>query len=196
MRTDSALLALAAALVRVHAHDHAHARRDADAANPLANTNPTAVPIASFKSGIVYDLTTAPFATQTLGAVPTYMPSGVPGLADGSSLSVLDAREAMLMLCAVTNVWSGSPQYPTPDVPPDVTHPLVQQWIAEVKATGVQIANLSLTDATAGCGGANAAAAADPSRCWWTCGGACRMRLLRANGTGLNPLQAARAART
>ena len=45
----------------------------------------------------------------------------------------------------------------------------MQQWIAEVAASGVTIPNITATVA-GGCS-ANAEAAADSSRCWWTCGG-------------------------
>jgi hypothetical protein len=48
----------------------------------------------------------------------------------------------------------------------------VQQWIQEVRDSGVVIPDLSLTVA-GGCA-MNAALAADQTRCWWTCGGCTR----------------------
>jgi peptidoglycan/xylan/chitin deacetylase (PgdA/CDA1 family) len=58
------------------------------------------------------------------------------------------------------------------DKSPDTTTPEVQQWIAEVQATGVQIPDISQT-VLGGCP-ANPAAAIDQTRCWWTCGGCVR----------------------
>jgi Polysaccharide deacetylase len=78
--------------------------------------------------------------------------------------------------------------YPALDKPPPTDSPQVQQWIQEVASTGIVIPNLSptvlglfsflsstlsLTIFQGGCL-ANPAAAADPTRCWWTCGGCVR----------------------
>lgn len=62
--------------------------------------------------------------------------------------------------------------YPQLDVVPTTNTPEVQQWIAEVQASGIQIPNIPPT-AAGGCPN-NTAAAADTSRCWWTCGGCVR----------------------
>jgi len=62
--------------------------------------------------------------------------------------------------------------YPPLDRPPPTDSPQVQAWIQEVAQSGVTIPNISATVA-GGCPG-NAAAAADSSRCWWTCGGCTR----------------------
>ena len=59
--------------------------------------------------------------------------------------------------------------YPPLDKTPPIDSPEVKAWIQLVANSGVDIPNLSPTVA-GGCG-ANAAAAADQSRCWWTCGG-------------------------
>lgn len=75
-----------------------------------------------------------------------------------------------LTYCSATKLLPAS--YPTLDKTPDTTTPEVQQWIAEVAASGVQIPNITAT-VLGGCP-ANAAAAADQSRCWWTCGGCVR----------------------
>ena len=48
----------------------------------------------------------------------------------------------------------------------------MQQWIAEVQSTGVQIPNIDPTQ-PGGCPN-NTQAASDTSRCWWTCGGCTR----------------------
>lgn len=48
----------------------------------------------------------------------------------------------------------------------------MQQWIQEVKDTGIEIPDFSPTVA-GGCGG-NPSAVADANRCWWTCGGCTR----------------------
>ena len=55
------------------------------------------------------------------------------------------------------------------DKTPDVSSPEVQEWIKEVNASGITIPDIAPTVA-GGCG-SNPQAAADTSRCWWTCGG-------------------------
>jgi hypothetical protein len=62
--------------------------------------------------------------------------------------------------------------YPPLDKPPPTDSPEVQQWIQEVQNSGVTIPNIPVTQ-PGGCV-ANPEAAADPSRCWWTCGGCVR----------------------
>ncbi|PPQ77951.1 hypothetical protein CVT25_015426 [Psilocybe cyanescens] len=64
----------------------------------------------------------------------------------------------------------GAPPLPSHHVPP-TDSPEVIQWIQDVKNSGVVIPNFAPTDPSAGCGTTNAAAAADTSRCWWSCGG-------------------------
>lgn len=79
--------------------------------------------------------------------------------------------------------------YPALDVQPPIDSPEVQAWIKEVANSGVVIPNIPQTVAGSsiiyklqcyliffllgGCA-ANAAAAADQSRCWWTCTGCTR----------------------
>jgi peptidoglycan/xylan/chitin deacetylase (PgdA/CDA1 family) len=117
----------------------------------LESTNPTAVPLSS----IVSNASSAPLtplpATATAGSVPTYL-SNAPPLPDISTL--LPAN------------------YPPLDKPPPIDTPEVQQWITEVQNTGVLIPDFQ-PNANGGCP-ANPAAASDPSRCWWTCGGCVR----------------------
>lgn len=60
--------------------------------------------------------------------------------------------------------------YPPLDRAPPTDSAEVQQWKAEVAASGVEIPNFDPTTDFASCA-ANPAAAADTSRCWWTCGG-------------------------
>jgi len=62
--------------------------------------------------------------------------------------------------------------YPPLDKVPDTSSPEVQQWITEVQNSGVAIPNIQ-PNQPGGCP-ANPAAASDPSRCWWTCGGCTR----------------------
>jgi hypothetical protein len=57
---------------------------------------------------------------------------------------------------------------------PPTDSPEVLQWIAEVKASGINIPGYAPTVAAGGCTGANAQAAAESDRCWWTCGGCVR----------------------
>ncbi|VDB93537.1 unnamed protein product [Peniophora sp. CBMAI 1063] len=112
------------------------------------STGASALPLASINSAA------ASAATQ---ALPTPQPSGTknshisnaPGLPDASTLVIAN--------------------YPALDKTPDTSSTEVQQWIAEVAASGVQIPDIEPTVA-GGCA-ANAAAAADKTRCWWTCGG-------------------------
>ena len=59
--------------------------------------------------------------------------------------------------------------YPTLDKTPPTDSPEVQQWIQEVANSGITIPDIDPTVA-GGCA-ANPAAAANTSRCWWTCGG-------------------------
>lgn len=59
--------------------------------------------------------------------------------------------------------------YPPLDKPPPTDSPEVQQWIQDVKNSGIEIPDLEPTQ-PGGCA-ANPAFAADKSRCWWTCGG-------------------------
>jgi len=62
--------------------------------------------------------------------------------------------------------------YPPLDRPPPTDSPEVQAWIQEVANTGITIPDIA-PNVVGGCP-ANAAAAADSSRCWWTCGGCTR----------------------
>lgn len=62
--------------------------------------------------------------------------------------------------------------YPKLDVTPPTDSALVQQWISEVADTGIVIPDIAPT-VLGGCG-ANPAAAANTSNCWWTCGGCVR----------------------
>lgn len=119
----------------------------------ILSQNPTAVPLSQINVAEPTSTTLAPgwTTTPTAGAVPTFIP-GAPGLPDVTKLVPSN--------------------YPTLDKLPDITSPEVQQWIAEVKASGVQIPNISPT-VLGGCA-ANAEAASDQSRCWWTCGGCVR----------------------
>ncbi|THH19068.1 hypothetical protein EUX98_g8844 [Antrodiella citrinella] len=117
----------------------------------LAATNPTAAPLSLISSGTLTSQTLALSTTEAAGAVPTYF-SNAPPLPDLST--VLPAS------------------YPTLDKTPPTDSPEVLAWIAEVNASGIAIPNIAPTVA-GGCP-TNAAAVADTSRCWWTCGGCVR----------------------
>jgi len=62
--------------------------------------------------------------------------------------------------------------YPALDLQPPIDSPEVQQWIQEVKDTDIVIPDIDPTNP--GLCADNTAAAADTSRCWWTCGGCTR----------------------
>ncbi|KDR84842.1 hypothetical protein GALMADRAFT_53673 [Galerina marginata CBS 339.88] len=114
----------------------------------LLATNPTAVPLSAINSLQASSATLPLASTAVPGSVPTFLP-GAPPLPNAA-------------LLAPSN-------YPTLDRPPPTDSPEVQQWIKEVMATGIDIPNLSVNN-VGGCPN-NTAAAADQSRCWWTCGG-------------------------
>ncbi|KAJ8454097.1 hypothetical protein ONZ51_g13226 [Trametes cubensis] len=114
----------------------------------LASTNPSAVPLSDIVSGASSQATVAATTTFTGGTVPTYLPNA-PALPD--ALSLIPSN------------------YPALDKVPPTDSPEVQQWIQEVQNSGVEIPNIQPTVA-GGCP-ANPEAAADTSRCWWTCGG-------------------------
>ncbi|WOO81465.1 Chitin deacetylase [Vanrija pseudolonga] len=59
--------------------------------------------------------------------------------------------------------------YPPLDQIPPIDSPQVKAWVASIN--WAQVPNFTPTDGT--CGG-SPAAAADPTRCWWTCGGCTR----------------------
>ncbi|KAI8995410.1 hypothetical protein BD414DRAFT_409519 [Trametes punicea] len=113
-----------------------------------ASTNPTAVPLSDIVSNAVSEPTVAASTTFAAGTTPTYIPNAPP----------LPNAAALV-----------PSSYPPLDKVPDTNSPEVQQWIKEVQDSGVEIPNIQPTVA-GGCS-ANPEAAADQSRCWWTCGG-------------------------
>ncbi|KAF8168252.1 hypothetical protein B0H34DRAFT_645742 [Crassisporium funariophilum] len=117
----------------------------------LFATNPTAVPLASIVANETSSATRPLDSTAVPGTTPTFLP-GAPALPNAALLHPAD--------------------YPHLDLPPPVDSPEVLQWIQDVKDTGVVIPNITAT-VLGGCA-ANAAAAADQTRCWWTCGGCVR----------------------
>ncbi|KAF8524894.1 carbohydrate esterase family 4 protein, partial [Hysterangium stoloniferum] len=62
-------------------------------------------------------------------------------------------------------------KYPAPTALAPINSPEVEDWMGELD--GIQIPDIPLTINEATCAG-NTAAAADTSRCWWTCGGCTR----------------------
>jgi peptidoglycan/xylan/chitin deacetylase (PgdA/CDA1 family) len=117
----------------------------------LASTNPTAVPLSQIVSGASSSPTLGATTTYVAGAQATFL-TGNPALPDISQLNPAN--------------------YPALDKPPPTNSPQVQTWIQQVANSGITIPNIAPTVA-GGCA-ANAAAAADTTRCWWTCGGCTR----------------------
>lgn len=117
----------------------------------LQATNPTAIPLSSIVSGGTPRPTHPLPQTFAPGTQPTYLP-GAPPLPNAALLNPAS--------------------YPPLDKPPPTDSPEVQQWIKDVQNSGVVIPNIP-PNVLGGCA-ANAAAAADPSRCWWTCSGCTR----------------------
>ncbi|KIO33984.1 carbohydrate esterase family 4 protein [Tulasnella calospora MUT 4182] len=120
----------------------------------FASTNPTAVPLGSITMSAPVQATAV--LRSNLVATPGATPpiSGAPPLPS----------------------WAFTPgSFPALDQIPPIDSPQVQAWIQEVASSGVTVPTLSATTATQDnpCT-ANAALAADTSRCWWTCGGCTR----------------------
>lgn len=107
------------------------------------------------------------------GTKPSSIPSA-PGLPDREHFYPSFRRDNLispLLIFSLVSKFAPS-SYPPLDKPPPTDSPEVQQWIQEVAQSGVSIPNFS-ANVAGGCP-ANAAAAADSSRCWWTCGGCTR----------------------
>ncbi|KAG6817613.1 hypothetical protein H0H87_006241 [Tephrocybe sp. NHM501043] len=117
----------------------------------LQATNPTAIPLSEIISTATSSATKPLANTFSPGAMPTVVP-GAPALPNAALLSPAN--------------------YPALDLVPPTDSELVQQWIQEVANSGISIPNFS-PNSLGGCLN-NTAAAADPDRCWWTCGGCTR----------------------
>ena len=135
----------------------------------LLSTNPTAVPLSQIVSNEPSSPTPTLASTPASGASPTFIP-GAPGL---------PARKCSNHMCLFSIPDTDPPvssinpaNYPKLDVVPPTDSPQVQQWIAEVQSTGIKIPSFSPTQ-PGGCPN-NTQAAADSTRCWWTCGGCVR----------------------
>ncbi|KAF9793235.1 carbohydrate esterase family 4 protein [Thelephora terrestris] len=113
--------------------------------------NPTAVPLSQIGSTESSSPTPTLQGTPASGTVPTFLPNAPP-------------------LPALSSIIPS--QYPKLDVVPPTDSPEVQQWILDVQSTGIQIPSISVTQ-PGGCPN-NTQAAADTTRCWWTCGGCVR----------------------
>jgi peptidoglycan/xylan/chitin deacetylase (PgdA/CDA1 family) len=117
----------------------------------LTATNPTAVPLSSITSNQA-SLPTIPLpSTASPGATNTFV-SGAPALPNPTSIV--------------------SSKYPPWDKVPPTNSSEVQAWIQQVQQSGLQIPGFAPTQ-PGGCP-TNPDAVADPSRCWWTCGGCVR----------------------
>ncbi|KAF9568522.1 hypothetical protein CPC08DRAFT_813563 [Agrocybe pediades] len=128
----------------------------------LLATNPTAVPLSVINSNQPSSATLPLASTAVPGTTPTFLP-GAPPLPNAA-------------LLAPSN-------YPALDKPPPIDSPEVTQWVNEVKSL-IDIPQLAPTQ-PGGCP-ANAAFAADQSRCWWTCGGCTRMTDITECPTAMN----------
>ncbi|KAF7340000.1 Chitin deacetylase [Mycena venus] len=116
----------------------------------LASTNPTAIPLGNILSNAPSQPTHALPSTFAPGTTPTAV-SGAPALPNAALLA--------------------PSAYPSLDVVVPTGSPEVQQWIQDVKNSGVVIPNIA-PNAPGGCPNNTVAAAdADKSRCWWTCTG-------------------------
>ncbi|KAJ7102287.1 hypothetical protein B0H15DRAFT_813999 [Mycena belliarum] len=116
----------------------------------LATTNPTAIPLASIVSNAQTQATHALPTTFSPGATPTAV-KGAPPLPNAALLA--------------------PSSYPALDVIVRTDSPEVQQWISEVNKSGIPIPDIAPTVAGGCPANPVAAADADKSRCWWTCGG-------------------------
>ncbi|KDQ54795.1 carbohydrate esterase family 4 protein [Jaapia argillacea MUCL 33604] len=123
----------------------------ATASYSLMSTNPTAIPLSQIISGAPAQPTHPLDTTYAAGSIPSAVTGG-PALPNPSALVISS--------------------YPALDKQPATDSPQVLQWIQDVQKSGVAIPNIAPTVA-GGCA-ANAAAVADTSRCWWTCGGCTR----------------------
>ncbi|KIY47268.1 carbohydrate esterase family 4 protein [Fistulina hepatica ATCC 64428] len=117
----------------------------------LVSTNPTAVPLSDINGSAAVASTVPLDSTASPGATPTFL-GGAPALPDAAKLA--------------------SSNYPALDKVPPTDTKEVQAWVKEVADSGVTIPSIT-TNVAGGCR-ANPSAAADTSRCWWTCGGCTR----------------------
>jgi len=118
----------------------------------LLSTNPTALPLSAIVATAPTATTQALPTAAAAGSKPSQI-SNAPGIPDISKLSPAS--------------------YPALDKPPPTDSPEVQQWIQDVKNSGVSIPGFSPTQA-GGCPANPDALSDDSERCWWTCGGCTR----------------------
>ncbi|KIM48338.1 carbohydrate esterase family 4 protein [Hebeloma cylindrosporum] len=188
MKFSSSSVVLAVVPVLVAAHvDHLNPRSHALGARQVASPSPLSLAVSGSSASVGTALTPLPSATTTLPSVsllatnPTAVPlsaivsnqvssatqplatTAVPGTTPSTIPNAPALPNAALLLPS---------NYPFLDVPPPIDSPEVQQWIQEVKDTGMEIPGFSPTN-PGGCPN-NTAAVADTSRCWWTCGGCTR----------------------
>lgn len=78
----------------------------------------------------------------------------------------------LLAYSSTIGTYSPTLGFPALDQVPPINSTEVQQWIAEVKASGVQIPNIPLS--VDGSCASDPAKVANQSICWWTCGGCTR----------------------
>ncbi|KAG9042850.1 chitin deacetylase [Tulasnella sp. UAMH 9824] len=122
------------------------------AAPAPAVTTPTVAgtvipPLEQITSGAPIETPLSMFTTFAAGATPPY--SGAP---------------------ALPTIAIDPTKYPPLDTKPDINSPQMKQWLSEIDLS--KVPNLSKT--VDGSCDSDPAAAADTSRCWWTCGGCTR----------------------
>lgn len=116
----------------------------------LKSENPTAIPLASIIAG--------QFTTATVTLAETPIAGAQPSISGAPPLPNLDGFAPS--------------KYPALDIKAPTDSDQVNQWKQEVADSGVDIPDIAPT-VLGGCP-ANAQAATDSSRCWWTCGGCTR----------------------
>ncbi|KAG9019184.1 chitin deacetylase [Tulasnella sp. 427] len=195
MKVAVSLFALSAASI-VAAHDASvnarHReyvkRREAVYGRQVAGAAPgSSVPAAS--SAVVTSAPAASGAATTSAAAatpvvttPTVAGTVIPPLDQITSGAPIETPLNMFTTYAAgaSAPYSGAPalptiaivgtNYPALDTVPDINSPQVKQWLSEIDLS--KVPNLSKT--VDGSCGSDPVAAADTSRCWWTCGGCTR----------------------
>ena len=132
----------------------------------LVSTDSTAVPLSQIGATEPASPTPTLTSTPAPGSTPTGIPNAPP-LPDRKRSNAEHRTRISDVEILVSSVHPSD--YPKLDTVPPTDSPEVAQWIAEVQASGIQIPTFNPTVA-GGCP-TNPDAAADASRCWWTCGG-------------------------
>ena len=112
----------------------------------LLATNPTAIPLSSIVAGAPSQATHALPSSPVAGAQPTLipaappLPNGVFNNIDPFPVIVANSVDPLFIAAQINPA-----NYPPLDKPPPTDSPQVQQWIQDVKNSGVTIPNISPT---------------------------------------------------